>query len=114
MPVSDKQIASELLAYEKMMVTAYAQTMTETNCPELRQGIQQLLNHSLQNIVEIGQIMAASGWVAPRYALPDEIAEAAIRARQTNQNLQQAVSAWQAAEASAGQQQGARKQQNGT
>ncbi|MEZ2660991.1 spore coat protein [Aneurinibacillus aneurinilyticus] len=101
MPVTDKQIATELLAYEKMMVTAYAQTISETSCPELRQGFQQLLSHSIQNVAGIGQVMTASGWTAPRYALPDEVIQVAEQATQTNQNLQQAVTAWQAAEASA-------------
>jgi spore coat protein CotF len=101
MPITDKQIATELLAHEKAMVIAYAQTITETSCPELRQGLQQLLSHSIQNVAEINQIMAASGWAAPRYAMPEEIQQVAEQAEQTNQNLQQVITAWQAAEASA-------------
>ncbi|MBN6188220.1 spore coat protein [Aneurinibacillus sp. BA2021] len=101
MPVTDKQIAAELLAYEKMMVTAYAQTITEINCPELRQGFQQLLHHSIQNAAELGQIMTANGWTTPRYALPDESSQVAAHASETNENLQQSVQAWQAAQASA-------------
>lgn len=112
MPVTDKQIATELLAYEKMMVTAYAQTVTEISCPELRQGFQQLLNHSMQNVAELGQVMTASGWTSPRYALLDEIEQVAAQASQMNQNLQQAVHAWQAAEASAVQAEGERQRQN--
>ncbi|GEN33190.1 MULTISPECIES: spore coat protein [Aneurinibacillus] len=100
MPVTDKQIAEELLAHEKMMVMAYAQTITETSCPELSQGFQQLLNHSIQNVAEVAQVMTASGWTAPRYALPDEIGQVATQASQANRNLQQVVTAWQAAEAS--------------
>jgi spore coat protein CotF len=103
MPVTDKQIAAELLAYEKMMVSAYAQTLTDINCPELRQGFQQLFNHSLQNVAEVGKVMMASGWVTPRYALQDAITQVMEQAGKTNQNLQQVVTAWQAAEASATQ-----------
>lgn len=103
MPVNDKQIASELQAYENMMIGAYAQAISGANCPEVRQVLTQILSHSIQNSAEIGQFISAQGWSTPRYAQPAEIAAAVQSAQQAGKNLQQTVTAWQAAQQTAPQ-----------